>query len=235
MLIVFNLIWDKFNVDALFGAATRRMNALAVEKGVGHHIIFNMASLGAGERLVGMPRFAGQEPPARVMDYLRRRHARILRDLNKSETVKAYRDAAEMLDTLKKSGHRLAAVHDGPTDEAESHLKKARMLDYFGDAVIGRDRVTARSRMDVALYLEAMRQCAAIPKDSVVVADRPKAVSAAAPLRPRAVAAYLPPYLEEDKITSRLKEMAHAGASYAFCGGYNIAALPVLLTRSGPA
>ena len=230
MLIIFNLSWDNFDIDARAGAATRRMNGLAAEKGAGNHVIFNLASLGAGEWVTDAvkPKKEEERPAARTMDYLRRRHWRMLRDLNRDETVRAYRDSAEMLAILRRDGHRLAAVHTGPTGAAETQLQRARMLDYFEDAVYGYDRrpkgawdLTARG-----LYMAALRDGKTPPHEAMVVADTPEAIEDARPLKPGVVAAYLNPYQGADSIGARLKEMKASGADYAVCGGHSIANLP---------
>ncbi len=236
MLIVFNLDWQRFNIDRQVSAANRKINALAEEKKAGHFIIFNLASLGAGERIIDRvarqhdqtPVAEAGRPDPRAIDYLRRRHWRIARDLQKDNNFKAYRDAAEMLAGLKSRGHRLAAVFTGASAVAEQALKWARALDYFEDRVYGYDSLKSR-RDDLTskgIYLQALKENKTAPADSIIVADSPEAIEESVVLKPMAVAGYLDPYLKDTEIDRRLAEMRQAGAGYAVVGGHSVSSLP---------
>lgn len=136
MLVVFHLGWDRFNIDQKVAAANRKISGIARDKQADHLMIFNLASLGAGEIIIdrqerienarksdpdfdsklkalGVDDVSYERPPARAIDYIRRRHWRIARDLGHDNQFKAYRDAAEMLLTLRTRGHQLAAVFTG--------------------------------------------------------------------------------------------------------------------------
>lgn len=278
MLVVFHLGWDRFNIDEKVSAATRKVNGIAKDKQAGNFMIFNLASLGAGEIIIDRkerlenarksdPDFDAklaekgvvdkdvnyQRPHTRTVDYIRRRHHRIARDLGHDEQFKAYRDATEMLTALRSRGHQLAAVFTGVSKEAQQGLKLARALDYFEDHVYGSDSLQSRREGTITLggllgtklipdlelrasteamltssnlYRHAMKMQKTAPIDSIIVADTPEAVEAGVTLKPMAVAGYLDPYLENKEIDRRLAEMRSAGAQYAVVGGHGISSLP---------
>lgn len=256
MLVVFHLGWDRFNIDQKASAATRKVNGIAHDKGAKHFMIFNLASLGAGEIIIDRkerlenarksdPDFDAKlaekgivdedvnyvRPPERTIDYIRRRHHRIARDLGNDEQFKAYRDAAEMLSALRTRGHQLAAVFTGASKEVQQGLKLARALDYFEDHVYGSDslhgRAGAMNTLD--LYLHAMKMQKTEPVESIIVADTPAAIEQGVGLKPMAVAGYLDPYLDDKETTRRLVEMKQAGAGFAVAGGHSISSLPDFL------
>jgi len=236
-------------------AANQMLSGIAKSKKIDHFVIFNAASLSAGETIINSPerlkraREADPDfdqkalekglskedldqlstaPDERTMDYIRRRHWRIVRDLSRSDDFKAYRDSAEMLANLKRQQHQLAVVHTGPTRDLEQDLKRSRALDYFEDAVFGYDRLpkTESDLTYCGLYKEVMRNQKTAPQDSIIITDTPEGVEDAQPVRPRVIAAYLTLHKDKTRVTDRLKEMSEAGADYAFSAGYHVANLP---------
>lgn len=255
MLVVFHLGWDRFDIDQKVGAANRKINAIARDKQAGNMMIFNLASLGAGEFIIDRkerheksrrqsPGFdaasedaatdneSRERPPERVIDYIRRRHWRIARDLGHDNQFKAYRDAAEMLSALRTRGHQLAAVFTGASKEAEQGLKRARALDYFEEHVYGYDSLKSGNSDLTArgVYLHAMKMQKTAPADSIIVADSAEGIEDGVSLRPMALAGYLDPYLDNAVIDLKLAEMRQAGAAYAVVGGHGISSLPDLLS-----
>ncbi len=278
MLVVFHLGWDRFDIDQKVSVANRKINGIAQDKQAGNMMIFNLASLGAGEIIIdrkeriqksrekdpefdsklaerGVSDVSYERPPERTIDYIRRRHWRIARDLDHDNQFKAYRDAAEMLSALRTRGHQLAAVFTGASKEAEQGLKRARALDYFEEHVYGYDSLkdtktlqtagqmyrhamsmlalnpqTATSAEDTptagALFKHAMKMQKTAAVDSVIVADSKQAIKDAVALKPMAVAGYLDPYLGDREIDQRLVGMYEAGAQYAVVGGHGISSLP---------
>lgn len=247
MLVVFHLGWDRFNIDQKVAAANRKISGIARDKQADHLMIFNLASLGAGEIIIdrqerienarksdpdfdsklkalGVDDVSYERPPARAIDYIRRRHWRIARDLGHDNQFKAYRDAAEMLLTLRTRGHQLAAVFTGASKDAQLGLKRARALDYFEDHVYGYSDLTTRG-----VYLHAMKMQKTAPADSIIVADSAEGIEDGASLKPMALEGYLDPYLDNAAIDLKLAEMRQAGAAYAVVGGHGISSLPDFL------
>lgn len=247
MLVVFHLGWERFDIDQKVSAANRKINDIARDKQADHMMIFNLASLGAGEIIIDRKErleksggdgdiYTGQassyeRPPERIIDYIRRRHWRIARDLGHDNQFKAYRDVAEMLAALRKRGHQLAAVFTGASKDAELGLKRARALDYFEEHVYGYDSLKTGTNDLTArgVYLHAMKMQKTAPADSIIVADSAEAIEDGVSLKPMALAGYLDPYLDNAQIDQKLAEMRQAGAAYAIVGGHGISSLPDVL------
>lgn len=254
MLVVFHLGWDRFDIDQKVAAANRKISDIARDKQAAHMMIFNLASLGAGEIIIdrqerienarkndpdfdsklkalGVDDVSYERPPARAIDYIRRRHWRIARDLGHDNQFKAYRDAAEMLLTLRTRGHQLAAVFTGASKDAQLGLKRARALDYFEDHVYGYDSLKSGNHDLTArgVYLHAMKMQKTAPADSIIVADSAEGIEDGVSLKPMALAGYLDPYLDNAAIDLKLAEMRQAGAAYAVVGGHAISSLPDFL------
>lgn len=254
VLVVFHLDWDRFDIDQEVSDANRRINDIARDKQAGHMMIFNLASLGAGEYIIdrrqrmesacknasaqdgsavaqGADDVSRERPSERTVDYIRRRHWRIARDLGHDNRFKAYRDAAEMLAALRTRGHQLAAVFTGESKAAEQNLKRARTLDYFEDRVYGYDSLKSNDTDLTArgVYLHAMRMQKTVPADSIIVADTAEAIEDGASLKPLVLAGYLDPYLDDAKTDQKLAEIRQAGADYAVVGGHGISSLPDVL------
>ena len=257
MLVVFNLGWERFDIDRKVSAGNHRLHNVVAEKNAGHFIIFNLASLGAGERIidrkerrenarqkdpdfdtkVAAMRLVPEEkdrpmeegvPNQKTIDFLRHYHAQVASPLRSDEKFKAYRDAAEMLAKLKAHGHDLAVAFTGASKEAEQKLKLARTLDYFGDKVYGRDSLE-HDKDDLtsrAIYRHAMWKSRAEPDESIIVSDSADGICDGKAVRPLALIGYVDPYLAEDEIDIRIREMREAGAHFAVVGGNHVSSIP---------
>jgi beta-phosphoglucomutase-like phosphatase (HAD superfamily) len=221
-LLMFNLDWPRFDINDQVAQANHKINDLAKEKGAGFFVLFNLSSLGAGERITALHTPAEKKPDERTLDYLRRRHWRIARDLGKDSKFKAYRDAAEMMAELRSDGHRLAAVFSGSVGTVSEELKRARILDYFEDSVYGADSVDpSGGKVSIpVIFRQAMKGRPS--SDVIVVSDNPQTISDVRFLGPRATIGYLDPHGEESETRQRLKELEGTKANYAVVGGASI-------------
>lgn len=257
MLVVFNLGWERFDIDSKVSLGNQRLNGVAAEKKAGHFIIFNLASLGAGERIIDRKerrenarkkdpdfdrkiaamRLVPKEkdrpmeegaPDQKTVDFLRHYHAQIAKPLHRDENFKAYRDAAEMLARLKARGHDLAVAFTGASKEVEQKLKLARTLDYFGDKVYGHDslEMDKHDLTSCAVYRHAMWKSRAEPNESIIVSDSADGICEGKAVKPLALIGYVDPYLAEDAIDVRIREMREAGAHFAVVGGNYVSTIP---------
>jgi beta-phosphoglucomutase-like phosphatase (HAD superfamily) len=229
MLFVLSLEWQRFSISEQVVVANRFMSDLTDQLGVSKKVIFNCASMGAGERLLPFAQEKNVMPEDDSLDYIRWHHAKVLETLRADNTFMANRDFLEMLLTLRSHGHQLAAVLPSKTSALESLLEEAHARDFFEDAVYGYDRrnddVSGNLTL-AALYATAIKLADANYEDSLVVADNPTAIQDALPIHPKAVVGYLDPYIEWDVQSQRLKEMQMAGAHYTAVGGHTVTNLP---------
>lgn len=233
MLFVLSLDWHRFSISEQMIEANKFMSGMTEKLGVSPRIIFNFASLGAGEKLLPFASQNNAMPEDDTLDYLRWHHHQIVGILRQDEPFKANRDLSEMLKILKGEGHQLAAVFPSRTCQLEELLERARTRDYFEDKVYGYDRrsddLLANFTL-ASLYTTAINGADTDFSDSLVVADTPEAICDAVPIHPLAVVGYIDPYVSWDKQGVRLKEMEQAGAHYTAVGGHNVTALPWYLS-----
>lgn len=213
MLVIFDLDWERFDINDQVVAANDELNGLARRLGADFFISFNLASRGAGERILA-PR-ARNKPGGDVLDKLRENHWRVARSLGENENFKACQDVAEMLAGMKKRDFHLAAVFSKmPGTEGVVALERARLLDYFEDSVYG------AGSQDRAVHWRAMSEEGASPSDVIVIADDPGTVNGIQKIRPRATIGYLDPYRPDE--SARIKALEGAGANYVTAGGTSI-------------
>ena len=234
MLVVLSLEWQRFSIAPLVEEANNFLQSLTKNLGVSRKVVFNCASLGAGERLLPFAEANNAMPQDDTLDYLRWQHHQVVEALRDDTHFQANRDLLEMLQALKKQGHNLAAVLPSRTDKLEGLLELTRARDFFEDEVFGYDRLPNDLRGNytlAALYTAAINHQATEFEDSLVVADDPVAIQDAKPIQPLAVIGYLDAYTPEAEQARRLNEMNEAGADYTAVGGYNVAAIPDHLKR----
>lgn len=235
MLFIMNLDWSHFAISEAVVEANNYLHALAAELHVDKKVLFNCASIKAGENLLP---FAEGElgknemPKDGTLDYLRWHHQKVREALWQDVKFRSNRDVTEMISSLKNDGHQVAAVYESATCHLEEHLCKTRLREYFGNNVYGYDRRPKRLLGNVtlaSLFSTAVEDQDANYEETLVVADSPEAIEDATPLQTRAVVGYLDPHVPWDEQTQRLKEMDGAGAHFTVVGGHYVAALPLFI------
>lgn len=241
MLILFNLDWKQFSIADVVVEGNNYLEQLTHTLGVSERVIFNCASLGAGEWVLGNKKdketglSRHPEIEKDTLNYLRWHHFQVNKALKQSRPYVANRDMTEMLKLLKSAGHELAVVGATRTDNIDSALKETRARHYFDTNIFGYDRCADGIRGNftmAALYATAIVERDVSYEDTLVVSDDPEAIHDAVPLEPRAVVGYLDPYVPWAEQTIRLKEMSEAGADYALVGAHSVSALPFWLSES---
>lgn len=238
MLFVFNLDWKRFSISDVVVEANNYLEKLCKELDAAEKVIFNCASLGAGEWVLGnkkdketgLTKGNGLSPD--TLNYLRWHHHQVNRVIRNSVPFVANRDMTEMLKALKTQGHELAVVGTTRTENIEDDLIATRTRHYFDGNVYGYDKVLPRLRGNftlAALFATAIDEGDSNYEEALVVADTPTAIQDASPLGTRAVVGYLDPYVDWDEQTIRLKEMDDAGANYTAVGGHTVSVLPIFL------
>ncbi len=218
MLVIFDLDWKKCDINDQVAAANNEINGLAGEKGVGHFISFNLASLGAGERIMAL-RY-DKEPDRNIIDELRHHHWHLAKGLEENSSFRAYRDVAEMLSGMKSRDYRLATVFTGAADVAAEALKRARIIDYFEESIYGYNSTLGNNLS--AVYRHAINMEAARPSDTIIVSDNPETISDVRFLRPKATIGYVDPHRETGETSIKLRDMEAAKANYTMVGGYSV-------------
>lgn len=237
MLFVFHLDWNHFSIADVVVEGNQFLEKMTNDLGVSERVIFNCASMGAGEWVQGNKKnkdtgLVPEGVPADVLSYLRWHHRQVKTAIQQSEHFVANRDMTEMLKTLRSRGHDLAVVGTTRTDAIESALKETRTRDYFDTNVFGYDKCADGLRGNftlAALYTTAIDANDANYEDVLVVADDADAIQDAVPLQTCAIVGYLDPYVDWNEQTIRLKEMEEAGARYTAIGGHTVSALPLFL------
>lgn len=234
MLFMFSLEWEKFSIANVVVEANHYLEELSNDLGLSDRVIFNCASLGAGEWITGNKKKSALPPiPSETLDYLRWHHRQVKEAIRLSTPFIANRDMTEMLKNLKGNGHELAVISATRTEKIEDALIETRTRDYFGVNVFGYDKLPSHLRGDftlAALYKTAINSLDADIEESFVVADTPEAIQDAVPLDARAIVGYLNPYVPEKEQALRLKEMEQAGADYTTVGGNTVSVLPIFLS-----
>jgi len=225
MLLIFNFNWNALSIDRQVSAQNKRLKELAKAEGVDQKIMFNCASMAGGEYILNA------EKDIKInqitLDSLRHFHHRAKAELRRDEVFAANRDIAEMLISLKRGGHILAAVWADATHKLEKTLEETRIRDYFEDDVFGYDRRDSARQSDLtylALYRTVTKQERMMPSDTLVVADDPVGVHEATHIKPRAIIGYVSPFLE--KKAEKLQEMEMAGADYTVTNANDVAVMP---------
>lgn len=228
MLFMFNMDWARFDIRERVVEGNQYLERMTKELGVDNRLMFNCASMGAGEWVLGTKR--GNEPiPEDTLNYLRWHHHQVLEAIRASNEFQANRDFSEMLLTLRSNGHTLAAVGTTKTDAIDEALRRTRTREWFDGHVFGYDRRPDRLLGNVtlaALFATAVDALDTDYEEALVVADNADAIADALPLQPRAVVGYVDPYIEDRDIDSRLREMVDAGAHFTAVGGHTVTALP---------
>lgn len=232
MLMIFNLNWPRISISEQVIAANSGMRRLAEAVGLSNNVIYDCASMGAGEKVLP---FSNPQQTATLdkLNYLRWHHQIARKELDADPIFRLNHETREMIDTLKSWGHSLAAVWAGATEELETSLEGARCRDAFGDAVFGYDRLPqfqARDFTSMHLCREAARYSQAGMDDAIVVADTPKGVQEGAFVRPLAVVGYVSSAESEERRAQQTAELEGAGANYTLIGGNSVATLPVFFT-----
>ncbi len=235
MLFIMNLDWSHFAISEQVVEANNYLHTLAADLQVENKVIFNCASIKAGEKILpfGEGELGKNEMPKDgTLDYLRWHHQKVREALWNDIKFRSNRDVTEMVSNLKKSGHQIAAVHESTTCHLEEQLRETRLRDYFGDNVYGYDR-RPRNLLGnftlAALFATAVDAQDENYEETLVIADSPEAIEDAAPLQTRAIVGYLDPYVPGDEQTRRLKEMDGAGANYTVVGGHYVTAIPFII------
>lgn len=232
MLFIFNMDWARFDIAKQVEEGNKHLIEMTKAMGVQERIIFNCASMGAGEWILGSKKNS-DDIPQDILNSLRLHHHKILESIRKSIEFQANRDFSEMLQTLRANGHVLAAVATTKTDKIDAALKKTRTHDWFDGHVYGYDRRPNRLLGNVtlsALFATAVDELDTDYEEALVVADNPEAIIDACPLQTRAVVGYIDPYIEEREIDRRHKEMVDAGAHFMAVGGHTVTALPYFIS-----
>lgn len=225
MLLIFNFNWNAFSIDHQVATQNKRLKELAKAEGVDQKIMFNCASMAGGEHILHSEKDI--EINQITLDSLRHFHHRAKSELRKNEVFAANRDISEMLMSLRRSGHILAAVWADTTSQLEKTLEDTRVRDYFEDDVFGYDRRDAAQQSDltyVGLYRTVTKQERVAPADTLVVSDDPVGVQEASYIKPRAIIGYVSPFL--DNQTQKLRDMEAAGAHYAVTRANDVAVMP---------
>lgn len=227
--MIFNLDWKRFDIESQVSAANARMAELTEKANLTNYMIFNLASVHAGEWITSFDPDVGNVSN-RTVNFLRRMHYRVKRSLDKDKSYRANRDALEMLDKLKSRGHNLSAVWSEETKTLEESLKRSRSLDYFGDEVLGGDSVSAQRGVSMKeMYHAAIARQKASPHDVIIVADNPWGISEAKAIQPFAVFGYVNLGQKWNAIAHHMKELEKAGADFAIAGGHTVSIMPDLL------
>jgi hypothetical protein len=232
MLFMFNMDWARFDIGQQVEEGNKYLTEMTKVLGVLERIIFNCASMGAGEWVLGSKK-GSQDVPQDTLNYLRWHHHKVLESIRSSNQFQANRDFSEMLQTLRANGHVLAAVATTKTDNIDVALKKTRTHDWFDGHVYGYDRRPDRLLGNVtlsALFATAVDALDTDYEESLVVADNPEAIIDACPLQTRAIVGYIDPYIEEMEMDRRHKEMVDAGAHFMAVGGHTVTALPYFIS-----
>jgi beta-phosphoglucomutase-like phosphatase (HAD superfamily) len=232
ILFVLSLDWPRFSISQQVSYANRSMQEKVCEAGLSKNIIFNCASLGAGERILP---FRGNETDITpdILDELRYEHHKIVENLRSEVHFQANRDMLEMLSNLRASGHQLAAVATSDTGKLEKLLEDTRARDFFDDSVYGYDRVSEHLKNDytlASLFITAVMNGHVDFKETLVVADMPETIEDAVPIQPLAVVGYVDPYVPWNEQSVRIKEMEAAGANYTAVGGHTVINIPWHIT-----
>ena len=231
MLMIFNLGWERFSIGPAVAEANGFMEDMAKAVGVSERVIFNCASLGAGEWVLGRGGKKKEDIPKDTLDYLRWHHHRVLQSLYANDQFRLNREASEMFRTLHRSGHRLMAVFTGPTQVLEDGLKDFRCLEAFGDDVIGYDRLSGNRSYDttyVGLYREACTRARTEPQETMIVADNPEGVEEGRRIKPQAVVGYVCSAERDSNKDAQIKVLEQARPDYTLIGGASVASLPFL-------
>jgi len=233
MLFVFNLDWKRFSIGNLVVEGNSYLEQLSENLKVSERVIFNCASMGAGEFLLGATNKQNDDIPSETLNYMRWHHLKVLESIRESIPFVANRDVTKMLQTLKNGGHSLAVVGTSRTDNLEETLKDTRTREWFGTNVFGYDRLLDRLKGSftlAALYSTAIDTIDIDYEEALIVSDDATAIQDAVPIQARAVVGYLDPYVDWDEQTIRLKEMKMAGANYMAVGGHTVTNLPWYIT-----
>ncbi len=224
MLLIFNFNWNDFSIDYQVAAQNKRLKDLAKAEGVDQKIMFNCASMAGGEHILHAEKDI--EINQITLDSLRHFHHRAKAELRQDAVFNANRDISEMLMSLRKGGHILAAVWADATHKLEKTLEETRIRDYFEDDVFGYDRRDSGRQSDLTylgLYNAVAKQERMAPADTLVVADDPLGVQEATYMKPRAVIGYVLPFHENG--AKKLQEMELAGANYTVTNANDIAVM----------
>lgn len=238
MLFVLNLDWARFGISEQVVEANRYMEELAANLQVDTKIIFNCASIHAGEHLLPFAEGAlgrNEMPKDDTLDYLRWHHQKVRETMWGDIRFRANRDLTEMLDVLKRQGHQLVAVWEAATRDLDKTLRASRVREYFDDNIHGyesRPLGGLRGAAFNTLYNSVVRAQKADYDETLIVADNTDVIQHSTFLPTGAVVGYLDPYVPSQEKDVRLKEMEAAGAHFAVVGGHYVTALPVYL--AGP-
>lgn len=239
MNIVLLLDWQRFNISSQVSSANARMGEMTKMLGLGDMMVFNIASMGAGEL---MTRFAwikkGEEesPEQRktsgaVLDTIRRFHWRVKTEFQNHQVVRTNHETREMIIGLRKGGHGLKVVWDGAAEGIARDLIDARALDYFEEQI--GPELDYRQAEELQTLDGRLGQAINDPSKTLIVADSGEMVERAKKAHVRAVVGYVPSAQQFDEKGRQLKELTGAGADFAVIGGSTVGCIPGRLeTRS---
>ena len=238
MKIILLLDWARVNIVQQVSKANERMAEMSREVGLSQKVVFNLASLGAGEWMTGMAWLPDRESEEQKklnqtkMDMLRRFHWRVKQEFESDMTVRENRETREMVSGLKTRGHSISVVcpdPEGISDTVEK-LENARALEFFeqqlNDAIDGRGVGPFEGVLERRLGM-AMTN----PRDTIIVSDFPEGVESAKKLHACTVIGYIPSNQQFDQKGLHLKALTSAGADYALIGGYTVSAVPDMMER----
>ncbi|MDD3021841.1 MAG: hypothetical protein PHX61_12810 [Alphaproteobacteria bacterium] len=238
MRVVLLLDWSRVNIAQQVSKANHRMDEMTREVGLAKKVVFNLASLGAGEWMTDMAWLPNEEPDEQKklnqskLDMLRRFHWRVKQQFEDDIKVRENRETREMVSGLKQRGHTLTIVWPAPDEILDTvvKLKDARALDFFeqqlNDVIDGRAVGHHEGALDRRLGMAITN-----PRETIIVSDFPEGVESAKKLRECAVVGYVPSNQDFDQKGLQLKALASAGADYALIGGYTVSAVPDMLAR----
>lgn len=230
MLMVFNLDWKRFSIAPQMAEANAFMQEMALSLDISERIIFNCASMGAGEWI--LKKREGQEDiPSDTLNYVRWHHHKVVEAVRSDAQYRINFETREMLQSLRRAGHGLVAVFTGATNVLEDILRGARCRDIFADNVVGYDRLHDSRRTDltgVGLYREACRRAGTEPAKTVIVSDDPDGVVDAKPILPQATVGYVASAESDPEKDAHIKALEGVSPDYTLIGGASVACLPFL-------
>ena len=238
MLFVLNLDWVRFGISEQVVEANRYMEELAANLQVDTKVIFNCASIHAGEHLLPFGEGAlgkNDMPKDDTLDYLRWHHQKVREAMWGDIRFRANRDVTEMLDRLKNQGHQLVAIWESSTQALDKTLRQSRVRHYFDENIYGYAPNSSgflSNKKLSSLFDSVVKSKNMDYDETLIVADSPEVIQDATFLPTGAIVGYLDPYVSSKEQDIRLREMRGAGAHFTVVGGHYVTALPTYL--SGP-
>lgn len=236
MLVILNMDWKAYDIHDKVMDHTRRLEDVVKNFNASHYVQYDLASIGAGERVFFKSTPAEQRVPGPILDEIRRHHESARKALNEDKNFQRYKYLAEVLRDVRAQGLRLAAVYNGAADEGDSVLKKAHLRDYFDLQVYAVAEIFGRvSNVSCDLYELIMEHNRVFPKETMIVDVTSEGVSAGATTGAR-VAAYVPIETEtDDKVAKAMESaMLQAGATRIAHNATDIKIISSALPRYAP-